>query len=105
MAAVVDAEAFVDVDFAEAGNVFGESVVVAFFFRIIADVLTEQDLAGTQRFGAGHGLVGENVVGKEHFPAEELCQGVGHGAGGHFRHPLALRAAQMGQDHKGSPLL
>ena len=100
MAAVIHAETFVDIDFAEAGNGFGEIIVVAFFFGVVTDIFAEHHFTGFQAGAQGDGFFGKDIVGEFYFSAEEFFQSRGDGTDRHFRHSLPFGTTQMGKNHK-----
>ena len=63
----------------QAGHGLGKLGIVLGLALLEAGVLEKHDLAGLQRGGLGLGVGAHHVGGKDHVPAQQLAQALGHG--------------------------
>ena len=95
------AEGVVDVDVAEAGELFGEGGVVGFFFGVEAEVFEQEGLAGLEVAGELDGDLADAVGGEGDVfvwvedVVEQDAQAVDDGAQAHGVDGLALGAAEV----------
>ena len=100
--AVGAAEGVVDVDVAEAGELFGEGGIVGLFFGMEAEVFEQEGLAGLEITGELGGDLADAVGGEGDVfvlvddVVEEQAEAVDDGAEAHGVDGLALGTAEMG---------
>ena len=72
------AESVGHINIRKGGQLFGKLRVVLGLTLFKAGVLQQQDLTRLQRGGLGGGVLAHHVMGKEHFPAQQLGQALRH---------------------------
>ena len=78
MGPVHGAESVGHIDIRKGGQLFGKLGVVLGLALFKAGVLQQQDLARLQSGGLGGGIFSHHIMGKEHLPAQQLGQALGH---------------------------
>ena len=98
VSAVNRAERVGHIDALGAGQVsqsLGKLGVVLGLALVIAQVLQQQDLTGLQSSGLGLSVLTHDVLGQDHFLAQQLGQTGGHGLHAQLGLPLALGLAHV----------
>ena len=97
------AEGIRNKDLRHVSQSLGKVCAVLFLTDVEAQVLKKHDLTGLKRGGLGLGIFTDDILGEDHFLAEEFGKALGHRGQGELGLPLSLGLAQVGAgDHGGA---